>query len=167
MNSSARRLLIPIGLIAVIAVLVSVYFLFPAVRRFAQSPSLAPAPTPTPLPTPTPIIIPPGKQTYNISSKGIAIKLTQAIFDPLDAAVGQSQTISVKVSNGKSIDSVSVTFMGDEATRNVPLTLASGTVKDGVWSKTWTVDLPHTKIYSAKITATGGESSDSVDLWFR
>jgi hypothetical protein len=71
------------------------------------------------------------------------------------------------VSNTAPIDSVNVIFMGDSATESVPLSLTSGTNRDGIWSKTWTFNLAHAKIYSANITVVSGKSTDSVDLWFR
>lgn len=168
MNSTARKLLIRIGLIMiVVAVLVlAFYFLVPSAHRRLDQAS-TPTPTPTPFPTPTPIPLPIGKQIYNISSQGTSFKITQATFDPLDAQTGQEQTISVKVSNVAPIDSVSVAFMGDSGNESIPLALTSGINRDGVWSKTWKVALAHTKIYSAKITVVSGEVTDSVDLWFR
>lgn len=170
MNPTARKLLIRIGLIIMVvaAVLVlSLYFLIPSARRRLEQVA-TPTTTPTPFPTPTPIPLPPGKQIYNISSQGTSIKITQATFDPLDAQIGQEQTISVKISNVAPIDSVNVAFMGDSsANENIPLALTSGINRDGVWSKTWKVNLAHTKIYSAKITVVSGELTDSVDLWFR
>lgn len=168
MNSTARQLLIRIGLIMVVVavVILSLYFLIPTARRRLGQTS-TPTPTPTPFLTPTPIPLPFGKQIYNISSQGTPIKITQATFDPLDAQMGQEQTISVKASYVAVIDSVTVNFMGDSGNESIPLALTSGINRDGTWSKTWKVTLAHTKIYSAKITVVSGEVTDSVDLWFR
>ena len=165
MSPKLRQRLIQVGLIAVIiAALVAIYFLFPSFRPGGG----VAKPIPTPIPTPTPIPLPLGPQTYTISSQGGGTKITEATFDPLDAFVGDNQIITVKANDTVGIASISATFMGDNGSKvAVPLKLTTGTAKDGTWMASWLVSLPHTRIYSAAITADNGQKPVIVDLWFR
>lgn len=79
--------------------------------------------------------IPQGAQTYEIISNFTGPVIAELTVDPLDAQVGQTQDLSVKVSDTAPVSSVEVTVTLDNASKaNIAkLQLAEGTDINGVW----------------------------------
>jgi len=79
--------------------------------------------------------IPQGIQTYEIVGDFTGPVITELTVDPLDAKVGQTQNLSVKVSDTIPVSSVEVTITLDNNSKanTAELQLAEGTDVNGVW----------------------------------
>ena len=79
--------------------------------------------------------IPRGIQTYEISGKFTGPQTTKLTVDPLDAKAGQTQNVSVDVSDVNPVSSVSVIVTLDNVSKanTTDLSLSEGTDTNGVW----------------------------------
>lgn len=126
-----------------------------------------PSATPSPRPTPAPILQ--GKETYSIgqASDAKGPKITQAVFEPHDPAVGQTQKITIKTSHSQPVTAVELVIKSDNKTQTQNLTLASGTAADGSWSASWTVNDTHLYIYVVTVKAKSTDGESAVDISIR
>ena len=103
---------------------------------------LATAPTPV-------LILPSGKQTYNVSGGTANVsRVTQLTVDPLDVKKGGTQTISMKVTSKEPVESFTITLNSDNGSKDFPLKLVSGDASQGVWEGTYTVSDSTAKVYN-------------------
>lgn len=126
---------------------------------------LRPTPTPTPeiaAATPTPIPLAAGKQVYTMrtDSKTKGPTITEASFDPLDVAKGETITVEV---NASGTTALTVTMIDDAG--NTPHELS---FTGGVWTGSWTAETTHLTRYGATIEAVNAAGEKRmVELWFR
>lgn len=116
-------------------------------------PGLVRAPTPY-------LLLPSGKQEYLVKSNpatgdALAKKITA---DPLDVPKGSNQAISLELSHSQSISTVTISLTTDTMTKTYPLSLASGSDKEGTWSGTWIMIDTHESIYFARFVVTDSVS---------
>ena len=104
-----------------------------------------------------------GYTTYRIQNSGIMPEIYEAVIDPVKVAVGDRQTMTVKVRDNKPVKSVTAEVETDLGIRTYELSLVAGNPLDGVWQSTWTVQDTHSKEYSTKFTATN-EAGDSKSV---
>ena len=99
---------------------------------------------------PAPILIlPKGKQTYNVQGGETAIsRVTSVTVDPLDALKDQTQSISVKVNSKEPISKFSIILNSDNGSHEYPLSLISGDESIGVWEGKYTLTDSTFKIYT-------------------
>jgi len=98
-----------------------------------------PLPSSTPQPTPKPI--PSGTQTYNLShgKDVVGPRLNQVTIDPFDPAVGESQTVTAKISHTSPVTDVAATMNIDGRSDTHTFKRISGSDTDGTWQATWTM----------------------------
>lgn len=99
-----------------------------------------------------------GKQSYTVEGSGSPQLVTLEI-DPFDPIVGAKQTVSALMRDGSSVTSVSLIVKTDNGIRTFPLTLISGTDKDGSWGDNWVVVDTHEKNYVMTVRATSSAGS--------
>ena len=95
-----------------------------------------------------------GKQVYNISQNHNSPVFKQAIIDPENVQVGQTQFMSVSISDNVSIISVTATITTDMLTQEYVLDLTEGNDIDGVWQGSWVVHDTHNETYYTIFKAT-------------
>ncbi len=123
--------------------------------------------TPTPSGTPAPIL-PAGGTTYYISMVSHSPNFTQAIVNPVDVHVGQTQTMTAMVNDlSHPITSVVANVLTDNGVRAYSLVLTSGTNQDGAWSGSWVVQDTHSAKYKTTFVATNsiGETGQTTISW--
>lgn len=122
-----------------------------------KNPNILPLPTSTPIPTPTPSYLPAGKQTYSISGSSIGPKVSSLTLDPLDAHMGDKQSLSVIASSDKQFIGISITLFSDTKKTILPLNF------DGnAWKTTWTLNDSVNDRYIIRIEATDKATSSST-----
>lgn len=114
--------------------------------------------------------LPSGRQRYSISSSGTGPKFTEAVIDPLDAEVGQQQTLTVKTQYGIPVQSVVATLITDGDPLKVDMQQV-GTEGDVItWQATWTLEHSYEGKYGLNLNATaqdGQKSRPIIELYFR
>lgn len=120
--------------------------------------------TTTPMPTPTPTQLFHGKDSYMISRGSAATgpSPTKLTLDPLDPAVGATQTFTVDITHIYPVVSASLSIRTDTQTTKVPLTLVSGTAQKGTWQGSWTV--PESYLYNYIVTINAQSASDQSSI---
>lgn len=130
--------------------------------------SLPPTPTLTPTPIPTPKPIPTGKKTFSVmSGKKTGPQFRTGAIDPYDPKKGSLQTISVSLVSIKPLTTVKLTMQTDTKSKEVVMSLTSGTATEGTWSGTWTVDDTYLYTYNATIAASDGQETNSITITLR
>ena len=128
--------------------------------------SPTPGPTSTPVPSPRPI--PSGKKTFSVSSaKKTGPQFQGGAIDPYDPKVNSTQTITVAITSSKPVTTGTLTMKTDTKTRDVPMSIVSGTATNGVWAGTWTVDDTYLYTYTVTIIATDNTETNTVELTLR
>jgi hypothetical protein len=110
----------------------------------------------------------PGRQEYSISSAHRSPQFYKAVIDPEDVRVGEKQTMTVYVKDGKAqIVEVIADIETDNGAVKHPLTLKSGRPDDGVWEGSWVVHDTHDTTYVTVFTAKNslGETAQSRLSW--
>ena len=122
-----------------------------------KNPNILPPPAPPPTPTPTPSYLPPGKQTYTISSQSKGPKVTSITLDPLDIHKGNTQSILVTIASDEAITEASITIYSDTKKTTIPL------IQDKTeLHASWKVDDSVNNRYIFKIDATNTSTSSST-----
>ena len=146
-------------------------------------PTLTPTPVPTFTPTPTleAIVTPTptpwcsfsimsGEEVYNISTKNNP-RFSQAIFNPIDVLMGNTQlvTVSVRDTAGNPITSVTNTVTTDNvSTGPVSFSLISGTDINGTWQASWVMPQDtYCHTYEESLNATSASGTSNVTLTFK
>jgi len=114
--------------------------------------------------------LPSGKQRYSITSKGTGPKFTEATIDPLDAKIGQEQTLIVKTDYGIPVQTVVATLIsdGDPLKLDMRQISTEGTVS--TWEAKWTLEHSYEGKYGLNLSAVaqdGQKSRPIIELFFR
>ena len=174
-NPQAKKVLtiVGIGVLVILYIAFNLWF-FSRVGRICRITPTPPAkqdlaPQGTPSPTPTPYPIAQGKQIYNVNNNAKSgPRIGKVTIDPLDARMGQTQTIDVTVKSTGTVTGIMVALRTDKnVLTNHKLALASGTSIDGVWSGSWKMETIHDYLYQVIITATDTETSNSTTVTIR
>lgn len=125
----------------------------------------SPTVTPTPKPTIQPIVK--GSVTYNVSQgahKGPDV--VQMIIDPQEPASGVAQKVTVKARSSQPITNIEIVLKSDNTEKTYPLSLASGTTRDGVWEGSWVIEdtVLYNYMETIKATDANGVSSIAVSI---
>lgn len=151
-------MIVVIGIVGVLLLLLVVYRFFLNPKQSTPLPSFSSAPRP----------IPTGKQTFSVSmGKKSGPKIRTGTIDPYDPKKGSKQTISVMVQSKNPITITKITMQTDTKSKEVAMQLTSGTVTDGIWEGTWTVDDTYLYTYNAIIEASDGKESNVITLTLR
>ena len=114
--------------------------------------------------------IPQGRQVYQITMASHSPNITEAVVDPVDVHPGDTQFMSVAVSDTDSknkIVSVVAAVRTDTGIKEYPLSLSSGSAESGVWSGSWMVHDTHSETYRTTFVATNdiGEIASTTLTW--
>lgn len=145
---------------------------FGIINKLSKESGLTPTPTstptPTPKPTPTPRPIPSGKKTFSVSSgKKTGPQFRTGFIDPYDPKSGTGQTISISLVGSKPVTTAKLTMQTDTKSKEVVMSLTSGTASEGVWEGTWTVDDTYLYTYNATIAASDGQETNTITITLR
>jgi hypothetical protein len=108
--------------------------------------------------------VPEGSQTYQIMQGPKAMpKIDQVTINPVDVHVGDTQTLTVVISDPDSITSVVATTRTDNGTTTIPLPFVGSVTVSGVseqkYSASWTVKDTHVARYNTVFTATDAKGN--------
>ncbi len=114
--------------------------------------------------------VPQGRQVYDITSGGASPKFKQAIVDPVDVQVGDTQKMSVWVietAAGQYITEVTANVETDTGPRLYNLSLTTGSNIDGWWEGSWVVQDTHSRKYLTTFIAKNnvGETAQVTVTW--
>ncbi len=122
--------------------------------------------TDTPKPTISPLAD--GQQTYYVhSGKKDGPGIRQVTVSNLNTVPGESQQYQVFVVSPVEIDAVIVEVMTDAVSEEIALQKNTTTDRGDEWTGAIVINDTHDVVYQAKITATAGEESATVELMFR
>ena len=124
-------------------------------------------PSPSPTPTPTPIPLVQGPQTYSIGMKGIP-EMYEVWFNTIDPKKG-TQTVKLKVRDklGK-VNLATAAVKTDKLSKKYNLSLSDGTISDGQWTGSWTLNDTYNKNFMITFFASDDKGNkSSVDLTIR
>lgn len=110
----------------------------------------------------------PGKQTYSISQTHRSPNFTEAVIDPEDVRLGQTQTMTVTINDEKApITEVIAEIETDKGIIKNALNRISGTDRDGVWQGSWVVKDTHDTTYVTTFKAVNkiGEKGEARLSW--
>ncbi len=110
-----------------------------------------------PSPTPTPSYLPSGRQTYAISGSTTGPKVSSLTLDPLDAHVGDHQSLTVIATSTQKLKNISITLFSDIKKTILPLSL-----EDGLWRTAWTLNDTVNYRYVIRIDATDSATTSST-----
>jgi hypothetical protein len=127
-------------------------------------------PTESPTTAFTPVIIlPPGRQVYEFSNgqdvKGPKIK--EVIIDPLDAKVGETQSLSIQANYPTAITSVSIELITDSQKQAYTLRKSSGKNTDGIWKTEWVLNDTTDHRYGLRLILSSATDTYDNTMWFR
>ena len=112
--------------------------------------------------------LPSGRQRYFFSNNPNSPQIYEAIINPLDVHVGDTQIMTISVRDTVyAITSVTAAIETDNSVRNEILSLISGTESDGTWQGSWVVVDTHSATYRTTFTATNskGETASETLTW--
>lgn len=122
-----------------------------------KNPNILPPPVGISTPTPTSSYLPPGKQTYAISSQSNGPKVNSITLDPLDVHKGDKQKISVSTSKTDNVTDITITIYSD--TKKIILPLA---FNESEWTTSWVVNDTVGTRYIFRIEATNSSTTSST-----
>jgi len=125
-------------------------------------------PTPSPTPTPTPVPLAQGPQTYSISQKDATPVMYEVWFSTIDPKKGmQKVNLKVRDKAGNVTEAVTIIKTDNKAEEH-PLSLSSGTNKDGAWMGEWSVNDSYNFNFMITFQAKDDKGNESsVDLTVR
>jgi hypothetical protein len=88
----------------------------------------------------------------------------QGYLVPFFPSAGETQTMSLIVSDASPITSVTVTEVMDTQTVLHQLKLTEGDARHGLWKGSWEVSDTHNNVYNIIMRATDKESSSTVQI---
>lgn len=93
-------------------------------------------------PSKPPYTLPSGPQTYRFShGKDVTGPKVQVVtFDPLDPAVGSTQTITLEIDSPSPLKSATITLTSDNQEKTLDLERTSGDTLKGTYQTPWVVD---------------------------
>ena len=110
----------------------------------------------------------PGKQVYSIAQTTHSPNFTQAVIDPEDVRLGQTQTMTVTINDEKApITEVIAEIETDKGIIKNALNRISGTDQNGVWQGSWVVKDTHDTTYVTTFKAVNkiGEKGEARLSW--
>jgi len=122
-----------------------------------KNPNVLLPPTEPSAPTPTSSYLPPGKQTYAISSQSKGPKVSSITLEPLDIHKGDNQKISVKTSKNDNVTEAIITIFSDKKKTILPLTYS-----ENEWTTSWIVNDTVNTRYIFRIEATNSSTTSST-----
>jgi hypothetical protein len=122
-----------------------------------KNPNVLLPPTEPSAPTPTSSYLPPGKQTYAISSQSKGPKVSSITLEPLDIHKGDNQKISVKTSKSDNVTETIITIFSDKKKTILPLTYS-----ENEWTTSWIVNDTVNTRYIFRIEATNSSTTSST-----
>ncbi|MBP9814193.1 hypothetical protein KBC80_03270 [Candidatus Woesebacteria bacterium] len=122
-----------------------------------KNPNVLLPPTEPSAPTPTSSYLPPGKQTYAISSQSKGPKVSSITLEPLDIHKGDNQKISVKTSKNDNVTETIITIFSDKKKTILPLTYS-----ENEWTTSWIVNDTVNTRYIFRIEATNSSTTSST-----
>ncbi len=164
-SSSKKTIMLGVGIIIVAAVIAVVVILLPkrslAPTQQAVNPQpgnqIAAVATST-----TPIKmapIPHGSQTYQImQAAGVTPKIVQATVNPVDVHVGDTQTLTVIVSDPNPVTSVVANIQTDNGTTTVPLMLVGPAASDDILPQRYSVNTQNQLMLAGPNNSTGSNN---------
>jgi len=122
----------------------------------------------TNVPEECPVPLASGKQTYYVRTQNQP-QIMQIDIDPLDAKIGETQTVTAKIrdTNGNPITSVTGTAKTDNGSFSFFLSLVEGTDLNGTWQGSWVLEDTNCLTFMLTITAESASGQSKVDLAFR
>jgi len=122
----------------------------------------------TNVPEECPVPLASGKQTYYVRTQNQP-QIMQIDIDPLDAKIGETQTVTAKIrdTNGNPITSVTGTAKTDNGSFSFSLFLVEGTDLNGIWQGSWVLEDTNCLTFMLTITAESASGQSKVDLAFR
>jgi len=113
-----------------------------------------------------PISLPSGKQEYSVTGpKDSKVKFLNVSIDPLNVAVGDTQTLQIKVFSELPISSVVATTKLDTEFLSLPLDYISSDSSGEIWQASWTVFDTHVKEYTTTFSAVdSAENRNEVSM---
>ncbi len=137
-------------------------------RNQEQSSTFAPEESSRPTPTPTPTKLFHGKDTYRVSGGSTTdINIAEVAIDPLDPAVGATQTFTVNIPNKYPVTQAALAIRTDTKTTKLPLARVAGTADNGSWQVSWTVPESYTYNYIVGVTAQSAYNKGMVTITIR
>jgi len=114
-----------------------------------------------------PIVLAQGRQVYYISASHSSPQMMEAVIDPLDVKVGDTQIMSITIRDTYPIQLVEAKVETDTGIKTYTLSLIEGTDTDGRWQGSWTVHDTHSATYRTtfKATNTNNETSSVTLTW--
>lgn len=122
-----------------------------------KNPNVRPPPEGLSTPTPTSSYLPPGKQTYAISSQSKGPKVTSITLDPLDAQKGDNQKINILTPKTDYVTGVTITIFSDTKKTTLPLVF-----KENEWTTSWVVNDTVNTRYVFRIETTNASTTSST-----
>jgi len=116
-------------------------------------------------PTHTPKPLPNGKQVYNFSHGNLVVgpKPTQAIIDPIDPEVGNTQIFTIKVPHDKPITIATTTLVTDNNQREFTLE----NISSDIWQAEWKVEDTYNYKYQIQFEFSDANEAFTGALTFR
>jgi hypothetical protein len=90
--------------------------------------------------------------------------LQEGYLIPFFPMPGDTQTLSLKVSDTQPVTSVTVTIVMDKTVATYPLRLSEGDTLHGLWQGSWGVSDTHDNVYNIIMYAADKTSSSSVQI---
>ena len=122
-----------------------------------KNPNIIAPPTFSGTPTPTSSYLPPGEQTYTISSQSTGPRVSSITLNPLDVHKGDNQKISIKIAASDNVTNASITVFSDNTKTILPLVLEKAD-----WTTSWTVNDTVNTRYIFRIEATNANTTSST-----
>lgn len=159
--------IVVIGLGAVILGKDDLKSLFPFLKSTPEQEIAMTEASPTPRPKPRPLN--PGKETLKYSPGPMVVgpKISEFSLNPLDSKVGQTQTITVKLSYTGPVTSVTARLDTDNKKSNLTFTRVDGTDSNGTWQATRVEDDTHDYTYYLDFTLVGSPDTYNGGFAFR
>lgn len=112
--------------------------------------------------------LPAGRQSWRFSQGRLVTgpKIQTATVDPVDAANGTTQTVTITVKHDSPV-SATVTVRTDTTAPSYPMKLIAGTLTDGTWEASWKVLDTHNYIYRINFLLQSSTGNWSGGLTFR
>jgi|TARA_Y100000310_G_C20632640_1_gene789459 hypothetical protein len=111
-----------------------------------------------------------GEEVYPVTTKNNP-RFSEAIFNPIDVLIGNTQivTVSVRDTAGNPITSVTNTVTTDNvSTGPVSFSLISGTDINGTWQASWVMPKDtYCHTYEESLNATSASGTSNVTLTFK
>jgi len=102
---------------------------------------------------------------YGVRSQNLP-SIGRIYFNPLDAWVGEEQSIVVQVRNAEPVESVWAQVVTDNESNTYNFEIVGGEPNDSYWSGSWMVEDTHESRYEVTVWAKSGEDESHITLSF-